>query len=95
MVGPDLWGVVDRPRASVPGYDYSSAMKTKGGKWTYDELDKSLTNPGSYIPGTKMTFGGFDRPAERADVIAYLRTLSDNPPPLPATEGSAAQKPGG
>jgi cytochrome c len=91
LVGPDLWGVVDRPRASEPGYDYSPAMKAKGGKWTFDELDKFLTNPGSYVPGTKMTFGGFDRPAQRADVIAYLRTLSDNPAPLPATEGSAPQ----
>lgn len=66
-------------------------MKAKGGKWTFDELDKFLTNPGTYIPGTKMTFGGFDRSAERADVIAYLRTLSDNPAPLPATEGSATK----
>jgi cytochrome c len=92
MVGPDLWGVVGRQRASVPGYDYSPAMKAKGGAWTSDELNKFLTNPRSYIAGTKMTFGGFEHPGQRADVIAYLRTLSDNPPPLPATEGSAEQK---
>ena len=92
MVGPNLWGVVGRQRASVPGYDYSPAMKAKGGAWTFDELNKFLTNPRSYIAGTKMTFGGFEHPGQRADVIAYLRTLSDNPPPLPATEGSAEQK---
>jgi cytochrome c len=47
-VGPNLWGVVDRPRASHPGYDYSSAMKGKGGKWTFEELDKFLTHPQGY-----------------------------------------------
>lgn len=90
LVGPNLWGVVGRPRASEPGYDYSSAMKAKGGAWTFDELNKFLANPRGYISGTKMTFGGFDRPAQRADVIAYLRTLSDDPLPMPATTGSAA-----
>jgi cytochrome c len=90
LVGPNLWGVVGRARASEPGYDYSSAMKAKGGTWTFDELNKFLANPRGYISGTKMTFGGFDRPAQRADVIAYLRTLSDDPLPLPATTGSAA-----
>jgi cytochrome c len=65
-------------------------MKAKGGTWTFDELNKFLANPRGYISGTKMTFGGFDRPAQRADVIAYLRTLSDDPLPLPATTGSAA-----
>ncbi len=91
-VGPNLWGVVDRPRASHPGFDYSSAMKAKGGKWTFDELDKFLTHPQSYIPGTKMTFAGIQNPTQRANLIAYLRTLSDNPVPLP---NAAAQAPSG
>jgi len=82
-IGPNLYGVVDRPRASHPGYDYSAAMKAKGGKWTFAELDKFLTNPQGYISGTKMTFGGFKNPQQRADIIAYLRTLSDHPLPLP------------
>jgi cytochrome c len=68
-------------------------MKAKGGKWTFDELDKFLSDPGGYIPGTKMTFAGFDRAARRANVVAYLRTLSDHPVPLPATvELPAEQK---
>jgi cytochrome c len=96
-VGPNLWGVVDRPRASHPGFDYSAAMKAKGGKWTFDELDKFLTHPQSYIPGTKMTFTGIQNADQRADLIAYLRTQSDNPVPLPqaAPPASApnAQKP--
>ncbi len=97
-IGPNLWGVVDRPRASEPGFDYSAAMKSKGGKWTFDELDKFLTHPQGYIPGTKMTFGGFQNPEQRANLIAYLRTLSDNPVPLPkasapATSGNAQNPP--
>lgn len=89
-VGPNLYGVVDRPRASHPGFDYSSAMKAKGGKWTFDELDKFLTHPQGYIPGTKMTFGGIQNPDQRANLIAYLRTLSDNPVPLPKPTTPAA-----
>ena len=88
-VGPNLWGVVDRPRASHPGYDYSSAMKAKGGKWTFDELDQFLTLPQGYIPATKMTFPGIENAKQRADLIAYLRTQSDNPVPLPKSAASA------
>ncbi len=93
-IGPNLWDVVDRPRASHPGFDYSAAMKAKGGKWTFDELDKFLTHPQGYIPGTKMTFAGFQNPDQRADLIDYLRTQSDNPVPLPqAPPASAANAP--
>ena len=89
-VGPNLWGVVERPRASHPGFDYSAAMKAKGGKWTFDELGKCSTHPQGSIPGTKMTFGGIQNPDQRADLIAYLRTLSDNPVPLPQATAPAA-----
>ncbi len=82
-VGPNLWGIVDRPRASEAGFNYSAAMKAKGGKWTYDELNKFLTNPRGYIQGTAMSFAGLAREQQRADVIAYLRTMADNPVPLP------------
>lgn len=83
-IGPNLWGVVDRPRASHPGFDYSSAMKSKGGSWTYDELFKFLKQPQAYIPGTKMTFAGLRSAQDRVNLIAYLRTQSDSPAPLPA-----------
>jgi cytochrome c len=82
-VGPNLWGVVDRERASVPGFNYSAAIKAKGGKWTYDELNSFITNPKGYIPGTAMGFAGIQKDSERADVIDYLHTLSDTPVPLP------------
>ena len=82
-VGPNLWGVVGRARATHPGFNYSAAMKAKGGKWDDEELNKFIANPKGYIPGTAMGFAGIPKDSERADVIAYLNTLSDNPPPPP------------
>ena len=82
-VGPNLWGVVNRPKASEAGFTYSDAIKSKGGNWTIDDLSAFLTNPRTFAPGTKMTFVGLPKGSERADVIAYLNSLSDNPAPLP------------
>jgi cytochrome c len=90
--GPNLWGIVDRPRASEPGFNYSAAMKAKGGTWTIDELSAFLTNPRGYIPGTAMTFTGLPRGTQRADMIAYLNSLSDNPKPLPKAAEEASPK---
>jgi cytochrome c len=85
-VGPNLYGIVGRPRASEPGFNYSAAMKAKGGDWTIDDLNKFLESPKSFVPGTLMTFGGFQRGSQRADVIDYLNSLSDNPKPLPVAK---------
>ncbi len=90
-IGPNLYGVVGRPRASHPGYDYSAAMKAKGGTWTYDQLFQFLRQPQVFIPGTKMTFGGFPRAQDRLDVIAFLRMQADMPVPLPASNGTTSQ----
>jgi cytochrome c len=87
-IGPNLWGVVNRPKGSEAGFAYSDAIKKKGGNWTIDDLNEFLTNPRTYAPGTKMTFVGLPKGTERADVIAYLNSLADNPAPLP----KAAQK---
>jgi cytochrome c len=81
-VGPHLWGVVGRDKASISDFNYSPGMKALQGKWTYDELNKYLDNPHAFAKGSKMTFK-LTKPQERADIIAYLRTLSDNPEPLP------------
>ena len=70
-------------------------MKAKGGNWTYDELDKFIDDPRGYISGTAMTFAGIKNDQQRADVIDYLHTLSDNPPPLPKPEASNAPAPQG
>src|SRR5215211_1248369 len=90
-VGPNLYGVVGRDRASHAGFNYSAAMKAKGGKWTIEELNAFLANPKGYIPGTTMSFAGLPRGSERADVITYLNSKSDSPAALP----KAAEAPTG
>ena len=91
-VGPNLYGVVGAPHAHKEGYAYSAVLKGKEGSWTYAELDKWLLKPSAYAPGTKMSFAGIADPKVRADVIAYLRSLSASPEPLPAAD--AAKQPG-
>jgi cytochrome c len=88
-IGPNLWGVVGRMRASMSGFDYSGGMKSMGGTWTVDDLNQFLAKPQAFVTGTKMTFGGLTRPQTRADVIAYLNSLSDNPAPLPKAADAA------
>jgi cytochrome c len=82
-VGPNLYGVVGRARASEAGFNYSAAMKGKGGEWTIDDLNKFIANPKGFVPGTAMGFAGIPKDSERADVIVYLNSLSDSPKPLP------------
>jgi cytochrome c len=84
-VGPNLYGIVGRDKASFPGFNYTAAMKSKGGKWTYEDLNVYLTNPKAFVPGTAMSFAGIPKDSARADVIDYLHTLADTPLPLPAT----------
>ncbi len=83
-VGPNLWGIVNRAKGALAGYaNYSEGLKGKGGNWTFDDLSAFLTNPKTYITGTKMGFAGLTEAADRADVIAYLATLADTPVALP------------
>jgi cytochrome c len=82
-VGPNLFGIVERDRATAPGFNYSAAMKAKGGKWSYEDLNKFIANPKGFVPGTAMGFAGISKDSERADVIDYLHTLADSPVPLP------------
>ena len=91
-VGPNLYGVVGGPAAHMESFHYSAAMHTRrdeGINWTFEELDKFLASPKDDVPGTLMSFGGLKRPDQRATVIAYLRSLSDNPVPLPAAAEAA------
>lgn len=82
-VGPELWGIVGRDVAHNPGFAYSDAMAKHGGKWDYANLSHFLYNPKAHVPGTKMAFAGVKKDAERAALVAYLRTLNDSPLPLP------------
>jgi cytochrome c len=90
-IGPNLWGVVAAPRGEGRnGFDFSSAMKAKGGTWTYDELFKFLKSPQGYIEGTKMSFAGLRSAEDRINIIAYLRTDADSPAPIPPPNPKAA-----
>jgi cytochrome c len=82
-VGPNQWDIVGRKKASHEGFGYSSALQAKGGEWTYEDIDHMIFKPQAFVRGTKMAFAGLPKAQERADVIAYLRTMNDNPPPLP------------
>jgi cytochrome c len=85
-IGPNLYGVVGAPHGHMAGYNYSAALKSKQGPWTFAELYQWLKKPSAYAPGTKMTFAGLPDPKLRGDVIAYLNTLSPKPEPLPTAK---------
>jgi cytochrome c len=93
LIGPNLWDIVNRPRASHPGFDYSSAMAAKHDPWSYDNLFVYLKLPAAMVPGTKMTFAGIPSADDRIALIAYLRTLADSPAAIPAPQSSKAAAP--
>ena len=82
-VGPNLYGIVGDKKGEGRGFNFSAAMKAKGGTWTYDDLNQFINSPKGFVPGTAMGFAGIQKDSERADVIDYLHTLSDSPVPLP------------
>ena len=87
--GPNLYEVVGRVIGSHEGFGYSDAFlahQAAGDTWTYEELDAFLTSPKQHIPGTKMSFSGIASPEERADILAYVQTLSPTPVAFPTAE---------
>jgi cytochrome c len=92
-IGPNLYGVVgDEIAHGRGGFAFSDALKTKGAgqTWTPQLLSEWLTNPQAFAKGTKMTYAGMAKAKDRADVIAYLNSLSDSPKPFPAEAPAAA-----
>lgn len=93
-VGPNLFDVVNRPIASHEGFRYSPAMTefSQGGSvtWDYEHLSGFLQAPRSYVSGTAMAFAGIRNIQEEANLIAYLRSLSNDPAPLPAAAAEEA-----
>lgn len=81
--GPRMWDVVGQPAAAKAGYGYSSALAGWDQNWSYENLDGFIERPARYVSGTAMNFRGVGNEAVRMDLIAYLRTLSDSPYPLP------------
>ncbi len=90
-VGPALWGVMNRPIGGVAGFNYSSAMKSHGGNWTFEEMNKFQWSPQKTIPGTIMSYAGNKKDQERANLIAYLASQSDSPAKLPVASAKPAQ----
>lgn len=83
-IGPNLWDVVNRQVASKGDFSYSATLAGMSGqRWSYHDLNEFLKKPKDYAPGTKMSFAGLKKVEDRANVLAFLRTLSDNPAPPP------------
>ena len=82
-VGPNLWNLINRPKANVEGFAYSKALAEYGGEWGYEELAEFLYKPKKYIKGTKMNFAGLKKVEDRANIVLFLREHSDSPVPLP------------
>ena len=90
-VGPALWSIVNNAKASVDGFAYSTALAEFGGIWDYQSLNAFLAKPKTYISGTKMNFAGLKKPEDRANMVAWLRTMGDTQAPLPTAEDIAAE----
>ncbi|MHA1598518.1 MAG: c-type cytochrome [Alphaproteobacteria bacterium] len=82
-VGPNLWNIVGRAKASGDGYKYSAAMADLGGDWNFANLDGFLAKPKAFVKGTKMSYSGMRKATDRAALIVWLRSMSDNPVALP------------
>lgn len=82
-VGPNLANTVGHDKGSKPGFAYSAGMQEKPGNWTYEDLNTFLTKPSAFVSGTKMTFAGLAKAKDRAAVITYLASITENPPPKP------------
>lgn len=90
--GPGLYDVVERVIGSHPGFAYSAILTEhhdKGDVWSYDNLNNFLISPKGFAPGTKMTFAGVKNDQERANIIAFLATLSASPKPFPPADAPA------
>ena len=89
-IGPNLYATLGKPLGSHAGFDYSEALKGKGGTWTFEAANEWLTNPKKYAPGNKMTFAGLSNPEDRANLLVYLNAQGSNLPlPPPPAEGAA------
>ena len=90
-VGPNLWNIVNAAQARDGGYAYSSALAGLGGAWDYTALNGFLHKPKTWLAGTKMNYAGLKKPQDRANIIAWMRSLSSSPVALPSEDDIAAE----
>ncbi len=81
--GPNLWNVMGRKAGSAQGFDYSDAMRQSGHTWNYATLNYYLTDTKRAVPGRIMNFKGIRKDKNRAKLLLFLRSMNDNPLPLP------------
>jgi len=84
-VGPNRWSIGGSAPAAHEGFSYSTAMQefaVNNPEWTYEQLNEFVKAPKKHISGTSMGYAGMKKDKARADLIAYLRSLSDNPVPI-------------
>ena len=86
-IGPNLYGIIGRARATHEGFAYSTAMMSDHSPWTFELLFKYLKMPAAMVPGTKMSFAGLKSAQDRIDLLAYMRSWADSPAALPAPKG--------
>jgi cytochrome c len=83
MIGPNLWSIINKKTGADPNYKYSKALAAYGKEWTFDEMNGFLIKPSAHVKGTKMAFAGLRKEKDRASVILYMNSKSDNPIPTP------------
>ncbi len=89
-IGPNLWNIMGAAKAHLDNFDYSPAMESSPGQWTWESMNAFLLKPSDYIPGTAMTFNGIASEENRAAVMVYLASLADSPYPKPEVPEMAA-----
>ena len=92
-IGPNLWGVLGRARATHPDFSYSGAMNASHDVWSFNNFFKFIKSPAADVPGTKMSFAGLRSAQDRINLIAWLRTQGDSPLPIPAPAPAKAAAP--
>jgi cytochrome c len=92
QLGPNLYGIMGKPHASIAGFAYSDALKSKPGNWDWESMSAWLKSPKAYAPGTKMTFAGLSKPEDRANVIAWLNQQSASPLPVPPPPAASPEQ---
>lgn len=90
-VGPNLWNVINAVKGRDSGFSYSAALMERGGDWSYTELNGFLHKPKKWLSGTKMNYAGLKKPQDRANIIAWMRSLSATPAALPTEADIAAE----